>query len=386
MNLEAQISLITVPQEFMRLCNAVLAAQHGDDFLPIDDDTADRGNDGYLKSERRLFAAHCFKRVQNQSIEKDIRSKMVGDLGKAIALKQQGIWDIAAWTFLSNYPVPDAIAAEVVGLGRDAGIDVSWRGPDFFAIRLQQHPEIRDRFPDLQVNRISEQLSDLRAAVASLGEADANRRPDRRFAAPRTRAEQDELLLERPPAWEYLLFAGVLLQGKARLEVKWHDHEMALPRGARRRLEGDDPGQFLGNEVHRLAAMIDPMMRVLEPSAQELAFGAPGTAGDPVRIEHLAGRILTGYEEMLDWAAGLRSVEPPDRYARLFSIAARMADAPLIEMRRFIDEVVERLEGAADHVADPDPDKGVLTIELDLVLRIDQEVQRELYAEIDRLS
>jgi hypothetical protein len=71
-SLEAQISLMTVPQEFIRLCNAVLIAEHGDDFLPIDDDRGDRGNDGYLKSQRRMFAGHCFKRVQNQSLDRAI--------------------------------------------------------------------------------------------------------------------------------------------------------------------------------------------------------------------------------------------------------------------------------------------------------------------------
>jgi hypothetical protein len=89
MSLEAQIQLITVPQEFARLCNAALAAEHGDDFLPIDDDRPDRGNDGYLKSAKRVFAVHCFKRVQNQSLDNAIRRKMVGDLGKAITLKNE---------------------------------------------------------------------------------------------------------------------------------------------------------------------------------------------------------------------------------------------------------------------------------------------------------
>jgi hypothetical protein len=32
---------------------------------------------------------------------------MVGDLGKAVMLKEQELWDIEAWTHLSNYPVPE---------------------------------------------------------------------------------------------------------------------------------------------------------------------------------------------------------------------------------------------------------------------------------------
>jgi hypothetical protein len=89
MNLQAQIELITVPQDFNRLCNAVLRAEYGDDFLSIDDDRSDRGNDGYLKSEKRMFAAHCFKRVQNQSLDREIRHKMVTDLRKAVQLNKK---------------------------------------------------------------------------------------------------------------------------------------------------------------------------------------------------------------------------------------------------------------------------------------------------------
>jgi len=138
MNLQAQIELITNPQDFTRLCNAVLQAEYGDDYLPIDDDRADRGNDGYLKSEKRLFAGHCFKRVQNQNIDKEIRTKMVGDLKKAVVLKQENRWDIEAWTFLSNYSISEGIAASIVALGKEAGIDVSWRGPGYFAGILQK--------------------------------------------------------------------------------------------------------------------------------------------------------------------------------------------------------------------------------------------------------
>jgi hypothetical protein len=81
-NLEAQIELITVPQEFTRLCNAVLAAEYGTDFLPIDDDRADGGNDGYRKSSKQVFAVHCFKRIQKQKLTDELRRKDLGRSGE----------------------------------------------------------------------------------------------------------------------------------------------------------------------------------------------------------------------------------------------------------------------------------------------------------------
>jgi hypothetical protein len=176
MSLRAQIELMTVPQEFTRLCNAVLIAEHGDDFLPIDDDRADRGNDGYLKSEQRMFAGHCFKRVQNQAIDKLIRSKMIGDLGKAIALKRADVWPIDTWTFLSNYAISEQIAAEVVEMGRGAEIDVSWKGPDYFAAALTRHTESAAEF---RASKLTSSRSSLHGS-SRVSRASRARTPTRR--------------------------------------------------------------------------------------------------------------------------------------------------------------------------------------------------------------
>jgi hypothetical protein len=158
MNLAAQIALITVPQEFARLCNAILIAEHGDDFLAIDDDRPDRGNDGYLKSKKQLFAMHCFKRVQNKSLDSEIRSKMMSDLNKAAKLKKEGAWKIETWTFICNYPIPEAVAKDVLAEGKRLDIDPNWLGPDFLAEVLQRAKDIRSLFPNLQVSEIMEQL------------------------------------------------------------------------------------------------------------------------------------------------------------------------------------------------------------------------------------
>lgn len=58
-----------------------------------------------------------FKRVQNQSLDGAIRRKAIGDLGKALALKEAGLWDVAAWTFISNYPMPESIGRQLIAMG-----------------------------------------------------------------------------------------------------------------------------------------------------------------------------------------------------------------------------------------------------------------------------
>lgn len=388
MSLEAQIALITVPQEFTRLCNAVLSADHGDDFLPIDDDQADRGNDGYLKSEKRIFAVHCFKRIQNQSIEGAIRTKMVGDLGKAIALARETDWPVEAWTFISNYPVSDAIAETLQRMGAEAGIDVSWRGADHLAAGLQRHPEIRARFASLQVNEVAERLTQLERAVSgpSTGEGDAS--PPAEAAverAPRTPQEEQALIDTRPSGWEYLLFAGVLLRERQALELKWHDHELGIGRGATRAVGGDEARKIIGGTFGPMAVAIERLDRILDPRAQERAFGKPGEPGDAGRIRHLASRLIAGYEELLDLQAELRSCSPPEKWEEVFSLAAEFPDKPLDQIRVFIDEFVDRVDEIPAYFAQPEDQRGPFLIELTLEVSLGEGLQERFSRALKKL-
>ncbi|MGD9736089.1 MAG: hypothetical protein AB7V58_10855 [Solirubrobacterales bacterium] len=377
MNLEAQIELITVPQEFTRLCNAVLSAEHGDDFLPIDDDRADRGNDGYLKSAKQVFAVHCFKRAQSKGIDAPIRRKMLGDLGKAKTLKEQGIWEVDAWTFLSNYPIPESVGRDAVQLGRRAGIDVTWKGPGYLAGALQRHHDIRALFPSLQVSEIADRLDGISEA---LGEP-PSRPPDR---VPRTLAEKRALLAQRPGGWEYLLFAAVLLEGKEDLEMKWRDHE--VPPFVRPHMLPalGEATSFLSAEFQRLAGLTEAMMRVFPPEVQEEAFGVPGSPGDPVRIEHFAIRIVQTYEEILDWAGTLRAVEGPDVLKPALELAPHMADQPVSEFRDFVDLVVREIDRVPAFVEGHQDGDDPLRIDLTLTISLDQEIMDEFHRRLKR--
>jgi hypothetical protein len=385
MNLAAQIGLITVPQEFTRLCNVILTAEHGDEYLPIDDDRSDRGNDGYLKSEKRLFAAHCFKRVQNQSIDADIRGKMVGDLGKAIALKKEGIWDIVAWTFLCNYKISEEIGARLIQLGQDAHIDVSWRGPDELAAGIQKHQAVLDQFPDLQANKISEQLGDIHTSLAALaGAVGQSATVAQAAASPRTPEEQRQLLLSRPDGWEYLLFAGVLYQSTKALDGKWRDHELRLPRGPRQHLDPRAATDYLGHTFDDFIGALAPITQLFTPTALAEAFGKPGEAGDPGRIEHFARRVAGMYEDLLDWAATMRSLDVPDPLKRSMELASQVADQPIDEFRAFIDRTVKETDRLPALLAAPDPEP--LTIKLELVLTADKKLLAELDQELKRAT
>lgn len=395
MNLQAQINLITAPQEFARLCNAVLASRYGEDYLPVDDDRPDRGNDGYLKSERRMFAMHCFKRAQNQSLDAEIRKKMVGDLRKAVALRDEGRWVIEAWTFVSNYPVTEDVGAEVLAVGVEAGVDVSWLGPDDLADALQRDAPLRAQFPALQVNEVMERVDSLHHEVGKLKgvlSASHMREPTEDEVAvllegvPVTDHGQRALIEVRPGGWEYILFASYLKQGMEALELRFREHETRVPSHPRIHVPDEDVFAFLGRKMRALRGEIEVMMRVFDADTQERAFGAQGELGDPIRIEHFARRILAAYEHAMDWAAELRGVEIDSLFEPLLELTARFADPPVRQIRQFIDGFVAKAEAIPRYVAKEDPNKPALVIEMNLLVAIDDEVSDALSNEMERVG
>jgi hypothetical protein len=381
-SLHAQIELISVPQEFARLCNAVLGAQYGNDFLPIDDDRPDRGNDGYLKSEKRLFAVHCFKRLQKQGVDDAVQSKMVGDLGKAVLLKQEGIWEIKAWTFLCNYPINEVLGTRILRIGREADIDVSWKGPHFLAEGLQRYPEVWAQFPDLQVNEVSERLDRIQKLLSEDEQGAAKLEPPDRV--PQTAAEHEALLAAKPEGWEFLLFAGVLLRGKSRLERRWNDHQLPPFSIERRHVDPYEAPRVLSSHFQGMLGLIQALNLVFNSEAQRLAFGGPGEAGDSLRIEQFGERIIETYEGMLDLTAVLRSADVPEPFVKVQEVAMRVADQPLGEIRDFIDDVVEQTEKVPAFVANPDPNKDDLQIHVLLTLSVSDNLVTEYSRELER--
>ncbi|MCP9954697.1 hypothetical protein [Actinomadura madurae] len=341
MNLEAQIELITSPQDFMRLCNTVLLAEHGTDFLPIDDDRPDRGNDGYLKSEKRIFAAHCFKRIQNKALDSEILAKMTSDLRKAIELDNTKDWEVAHWTFLSNYPIPECVAVKVLKMGNAAGIDVSWLGPSYFAEVLHRFSDVRKLFPNLLANEILEKLDNVTQLLESLPTPNENIRTDR---IPTNEAERDALISQAPIGWEYMLFAGVLSMEKERLEDKWRDFCTGYARRNRTYLDEQAARFQLQSIWDDAESIAGGIMSVFNEQVQFDAFGAPGEAGDPNKITHFAKRIISAYEDLLDWASDIRGSVYPSSMKRAAQLAASVATQPAEDIRSFIDQVVSEVE------------------------------------------
>ncbi len=171
-------------------------------------------------------------------------------------------------------------------------------------------------------------------------------------SVPRTFEQQRNLLAQRPPGWEYLLHAGVLLQRKDALEPKWYSHEIGYTGRTSRRLDGDlDASTFYAEAFTALIGLESDGNKLFDPRVKQLAFGLPDEPGDPARIEHLATCLMDVYEELLNWAASIRGLRAPDHWTHLFELTGQLANRPLEDIRQFVDRFVAEAKRIQERIA-----------------------------------
>ena len=166
---------------------------------------------------------------------------------------------------------------------------------------------------------------------------------------PADRNEVDRLVAERPFAWEYLLYAAELRRAFERLEPAYRDHALSYAPRSPDHLDDAAALRYIRTATTDLTRVVATVDRLFSATAQRAAFGGPGEPGDPDRITHLAHRLAGVYEELLTWAADLRSttIEHPV-LRRLADAAARLTDRPIETLRSFVVDCVRETARLAD--------------------------------------
>jgi len=160
MYLEDQIALITNPQEFTRLCNAILTCTYGDDFQIIDGTRSDEGNDGYVSSEKRVFAMHCPIKPERKT-DSDYLEKIKSDIQKAASLRDSGKFNIDRWTFVTPRKLSNDLVAKMHSHGADHGLTVNHLESTYLANELYKHPHLFEAFPQFYITRIDSKLDEI---------------------------------------------------------------------------------------------------------------------------------------------------------------------------------------------------------------------------------
>jgi hypothetical protein len=199
---------------------------------------------------------------------------------------------------------------------------------------------------------------------------------------PRTRDEEARLLEAQPGGWEYLLWGAVLLRKRNDLEPKWREHEARHRRPSDVELTESEALDRVSRVFDGAQGIAQGITGQLTPEAQERAFGRPGEPGNPELIAGSAAGIVAGYDELLEWSAGLRADGVPDRFRAIFDLASEFADLPLRQMREFIDRVVEQFDDIPSALKEDRP----IRLELTLTLAVDEDVAARFQRELDETS
>lgn len=188
----------------------------------------------------------------------------------------------------------------------------------------------------------------------------------RSLGVPGTFEQRQRLLSERPYAWEYIFCASVMWEGKERLEGKWRDHGLRVPKRSSSILNADNIRKFPHEVIDYLQDFLKRISLVFSDDSKEWALGKPGEPGDPAKIDHYARRVVSFYEELIDWAAQTRGIKARPEYTRLAEIAAQLADLPLQLMRFFFNDFVQGISALPARIAAGEHIDFHITLKLDL--------------------
>jgi hypothetical protein len=208
---------------------------------------------------------------------------------------------------------------------------------------------------------------------------------------PHTAEQRRQLLTRRPVVWEYLLFAGILAEGKDALEPKWRDHQLHYVRKAGPVLSDTEASRFIREAMHELWVFTENLDRILRDQIKkEPAHGTPEVPSDPARIEYLGQRVVEIYEGLLDWPARIRGARTSDNFNRVFEVLASYADNPIEQTRAFIDQYVDEVSRLPGRLADPDrladPNREPIRMAISITWELDDRLSSEFDREMDRLA
>lgn len=160
MNLEEQIRVINNPQEFVDLCNTIFTEKYGNDFQIIDGTRADDGNDGYVYSEKRIFAIYCPVKPENKRDE-DFKKKIGGDLNKAKELQDTGKLEVKKWTFITPCKLSNGVISYLVEKAKEFNLEANQIESAFLAGELYKHQHLLSKFPRLHISQIEPKLDEI---------------------------------------------------------------------------------------------------------------------------------------------------------------------------------------------------------------------------------
>lgn len=192
---------------------------------------------------------------------------------------------------------------------------------------------------------------------------------------------------DREAGWEYLLLVAELEHNLAAFDSHWRDFQMKYAPPTGRRIGREDVPDDVSSRAATAAAIAANMGRLFEPDTVEQALGAPGEPGDADLIRHLAARLGDSYGALLRWAAEARGALIPDEARDVYWALADYADAPLRQIRSWVQSMTHELRPAVENLrAGLVPGDEPIVLDFSLVITIPEDTQARWHEALERLD
>lgn len=187
-----------------------------------------------------------------------------------------------------------------------------------------------------------------------------------------------ELAVEKPDAWEYLLFAAALKDNLDKLDDLRYDMKYGIT--FKNAILYDKPKEiidFIQMKCGELSNRINLLNGIINNAFQE-AIGEPGIPGNAEYIIYVAEKLVDVYKSVHEWSLEFRSIIVPEEFQNLLLCASKFSQSVIEDIENFISDYDKRINEAVLGV-DEESEKKTLSFSLTLrgfdVTKLESEIK-----------
>ena len=171
--------------------------------------------------------------------------------------------------------------------------------------------------------------------------------------------------LHQPKGWEYLLFLQVWIDELDLIYEKIYDYENDIKFYSSESVANDEIMDWIKLRIHEILNYVDTANRMLNEQL-EVAFGPPGTAGDPIMLITIAKNMVRLLSMILDWNRKIIVVKSEEPYTTLLNEMSKSNDENIQRLQSFPYESLEKVKEIIPEASKENPQQIELTLKLKL--------------------
>jgi hypothetical protein len=173
------------------------------------------------------------------------------------------------------------------------------------------------------------------------------------------------LVIDRPPYWEFLLFAHVLDQEISRAKGRRFDLNFGIAFGQGEHLDTSERVfDWVNRKLAEQSRISGTMERIVNVALQD-AFGPQGISGDPVKIVYATQRLGEAYRSAIEWAIETQRVSVQDRFQELVRVLGTFVNNMIGEIEDYSAHALRTIEAVIANPPGPNESREVnLTLKL----------------------